>query len=156
MHSQALFYGGGVGNRVRMGSSNAQKFICICGFKCPRRSRMLPQCVSCKHLQPSGESSLTPAKMLQYDLSGLLRRGGFELHEWVLNHSTPLNDISTSEYSFEDPLSNTIKALRILWKPQSHQLTFKVSIHNKDVLSKREELSQIARVYDPLGIIGPL
>ncbi|GBN17073.1 hypothetical protein AVEN_153820-1 [Araneus ventricosus] len=44
-------------------------------------------------------TSLTSAKKLQADLSKLLR---FELLKWVSNHSSLLNDISTSEYSFED------------------------------------------------------
>ncbi|GBN17072.1 hypothetical protein AVEN_153819-1 [Araneus ventricosus] len=44
----------------------------------------------------------------------------------------------------------------MLWKPQPHQLTFKVSVNNKDSLTKREVSSQIARLYDPLGIIAPV
>ncbi|GBN28332.1 hypothetical protein AVEN_118861-1, partial [Araneus ventricosus] len=104
----------------------------------------------------SGATSLTSAKRLQADLSKLLRRGGFELHKWVSNHPALLNDISTSEYSFEDTQSNTVKALGMLWKPQPDQLTFKVSVKKKDSLTKREVLSQIARLYDPLGIIGPV
>ncbi|GBN95285.1 hypothetical protein AVEN_207930-1 [Araneus ventricosus] len=104
----------------------------------------------------SGATSLTSAKRLQADLSKLLRRGGFELHKWVSNHPDLLNDISTSEYSFEDTQSNTVKALGMLWKPQPDQLTFKVSVKKKDSLTKREVLSQIARLYDPLGIIGPV
>ncbi|GBN76448.1 hypothetical protein AVEN_147682-1 [Araneus ventricosus] len=73
----------------------------------------------------AGVTSLSSAKRLQADLSKLLRRGGFELHKWVSNQPTLLNDISTSEYSFEDTQSNTVKALGMLWKPQPDELTFK-------------------------------
>ncbi|GBM55855.1 hypothetical protein AVEN_2556-1 [Araneus ventricosus] len=104
----------------------------------------------------SGATSLTSAKSLQTDLSKLLRRGGFELHKWVPNHPTLLNDISTSEYSFEDTQSNTVKASGMLWNPQLDHLTFKVSVNKKDYLTKREVLSQIARLYDPLGTTGPV
>ncbi|GBN03968.1 hypothetical protein AVEN_20935-1 [Araneus ventricosus] len=76
----------------------------------------------------SGATSLTSAKRLQADL----------------------------KYSFEDTQSNTVKALGMLWKPQPDQLTFKVSVKKNDSLTKREVLSQIARLYDPLGIIGPV
>ncbi|GBN03543.1 hypothetical protein AVEN_146663-1 [Araneus ventricosus] len=99
---------------------------------------------------------LTSAKKLQADLSKLLRRGGFELHKWVSNYPALFNDMSTSECSFEDTQSNTVKAIGMLWKPQPNQLTFKVSVNNKDSLTKREVLSQIAKLYDPLGIIGPV
>ncbi|GBL92540.1 hypothetical protein AVEN_123734-1 [Araneus ventricosus] len=89
----------------------------------------------------SGATSLISAKKLQDDLSELLRRGGFELHKWVSNHPDLLNDISTSEYSFEDTQSNTVKTLGMVWKPQPDQLTFQVSVNHNDSLTKREVLS---------------
>ncbi|GBM78869.1 hypothetical protein AVEN_25166-1 [Araneus ventricosus] len=104
----------------------------------------------------SGATCLTSAKRLQTYLSKLLRRGGFELHKRVSNHPTLVNDISTSEYSFEHTQSNTVKTFGMLWNPQLDQLTFKVSVNKKDSLTKREVLSQIARLYDPLGTIGPV
>ncbi|GBN04196.1 hypothetical protein AVEN_188663-1 [Araneus ventricosus] len=104
----------------------------------------------------SGATSLTLEKKLQVDISELLRSGASELHKWVSHHPALLNDISTSEYSFEDTQSNTVKELEMLWNPQLDQLTFKVSVKHKDSLMKIEIFSQIARLYDPLGIIGPV
>ncbi|GBN84874.1 hypothetical protein AVEN_159988-1 [Araneus ventricosus] len=93
----------------------------------PEAAKIIPRDM-CMDDILSGATSLTSAKRLQAAL----------------------------KYSFEDTQSNTVKALGMLWKPQPDQLTFKVSVKKKDFLTKREVLSQIARLYDPLSIIGPV
>ncbi|GFT82462.1 integrase catalytic domain-containing protein [Trichonephila clavipes] len=75
----------------------------------------------------SGESTLEGAKKLQTRLSQLLQRGGFELHKWVLNSPELLKDLSTSSYVFDKEFQDApVKTL------------------------------EIARLYDPLGLIGPI
>ncbi|GBL86826.1 hypothetical protein AVEN_96057-1 [Araneus ventricosus] len=44
----------------------------------------------------------------------------------------------------------------MLWDPKVDCLTYEVKIKDKDSFSKREVLSEIARLYDPLGLIGPI
>ncbi|GFV35113.1 DUF1758 domain-containing protein [Trichonephila clavipes] len=44
----------------------------------------------------------------------------------------------------------------MLWDPKLDCLTYKVKISNKVNFSKRDVLSEIARLYDPLGLIGPI
>ncbi|GBM96597.1 hypothetical protein AVEN_204810-1 [Araneus ventricosus] len=103
-----------------------------------------------------GVIALTSAKKLLVDLGVLLQSGGSELHKWVSNHPGLLNDISITEYSFEDTQSNTGKALGTLWKPQPDELTFEVFVNHKETLTKMKILSQIALIFSPLGIIGPV
>ncbi|GBN35270.1 hypothetical protein AVEN_98432-1 [Araneus ventricosus] len=43
----------------------------------------------------------------------------------------------------------------MLWDLKIDCLTYEVNIKGKDCFSKREVLSEIARLYDPLGLIGP-
>ncbi|GFX70321.1 uncharacterized protein TNCV_2955411 [Trichonephila clavipes] len=75
----------------------------------------------------SGESTLEGAKKLQTRLSQLLQRGGFELHKWVSNSPELLKDLSTSSYVFDKEFQDApVKTL------------------------------EIARLYDPLGLIGPI
>ncbi|GFW19515.1 integrase catalytic domain-containing protein [Trichonephila clavipes] len=105
----------------------------------------------------SGESTLEGAKKLQTRLSQLLQRGGFELHKWVSNSPELLNDLSASSYVFDKEFQDApVKTLGMLWDPKVDCLTYKVKISDKVNFSKRDVLSEIARLYDPLGLIGPI
>ncbi|GFT75610.1 integrase catalytic domain-containing protein [Trichonephila clavipes] len=75
----------------------------------------------------SGESTLEGAKKLQTRLSQLLQRGGFELHKWVSNSPELLKDLSASSYVFD-----------------------------KEFQVAPVKTLEIARLYDPLGLIGPI
>ncbi|GFX96010.1 integrase catalytic domain-containing protein [Trichonephila clavipes] len=44
----------------------------------------------------------------------------------------------------------------MLWDPKVDCLTYKVKISDKVNFSKRDVLSEIAKLYDPLGLIGPI
>ncbi|GFX68158.1 DUF1758 domain-containing protein [Trichonephila clavipes] len=105
----------------------------------------------------SGESTLEGAKKVQTILSQLLQRGGFELHKWVSNSPELLKDLSASSYVFDKEFQDApVKTLGMLWDPKVDCLTYKVKISDKVNFSKRNVLSEIARLYDPLGLIGPI
>ncbi|GFX81266.1 integrase catalytic domain-containing protein [Trichonephila clavipes] len=105
----------------------------------------------------SGESTLEGAKKLQTRLSQLLQRGGFELHKWVSNSPELLKDLSASSYVFDKEFQDApVKTLGMLWDPKVDCLTYNVKISDKVNFSKRDVLSEIARLYDPLGLIGPI
>ncbi|GFX42108.1 integrase catalytic domain-containing protein [Trichonephila clavipes] len=105
----------------------------------------------------SGESTLEGAKKLQTRLSQLLQRGGFELHKWVSNSPELLKDLSASSYVFDKEFQDApVKTLGMLWDPKVDCLTYKVRVSDKVNFSKRDVLSKIARLYDPLGLIGPI
>ncbi|GFY13307.1 DUF1758 domain-containing protein [Trichonephila clavipes] len=105
----------------------------------------------------SGESTLEGAKKLQTKLSQLLQRGGFELHKWVSNSPELLKDLSESSYVFDKEFHDApVNTLGMLWDPKVDCLTYKVKIRDKVSFSKRDVLSEIAKLYDPLGLIGPI
>ncbi|GFX79784.1 integrase catalytic domain-containing protein [Trichonephila clavipes] len=97
------------------------------------------------------------AKKLETRLSQLLLRGGFELHKRVSNSPELLKDLSASSYVFDKEFQDApVKTLSMLWDPKMDCLTYKVNISNKVNFSKRDVLSEIARLYDPLGLIEPI
>ncbi|GFX68144.1 integrase catalytic domain-containing protein [Trichonephila clavipes] len=107
----------------------------------------------------SVESTLEGAKKLQTRLAQLLVRGGFELHKWVSNSPKLLKDLSASSYAFDKEFQDApVKTLGMLWDPNVECLTYKVKISDKANFSKKKKdvLSEIARLYDPLGLIGPI
>ncbi|GFW66665.1 integrase catalytic domain-containing protein [Trichonephila clavipes] len=84
-------------------------------------------------------------------------RGGFELQKRVSNSPKLLKDLSASSYVFDKEFQDApVKTLGMLWDPKVDCLTYKVKISDKVNFSKRDVLSKIARLYDPLGLIGPI
>ncbi|GFR27814.1 uncharacterized protein TNCT_217771 [Trichonephila clavata] len=80
------------------------------------------------------------------------------LHKWSSNSPELLNSSSSSddEQSFSAESDLSVKTLGISWKPLQDCFMFKVSILSKSLFTKREVLSVIARLYDPLGFLGPV
>ncbi|GBL82129.1 hypothetical protein AVEN_252331-1 [Araneus ventricosus] len=103
----------------------------------------------------SGSNNLEETKALQHQLIQLLKKGGMELHKWVSNHPELLYDNKNLDYVFPSD-SNSVKTLGMQWRPISDIFTFQVAVKLKDNFSKREVLSNIARLFDPLGLIGPV
>ncbi|GBN50878.1 hypothetical protein AVEN_270062-1 [Araneus ventricosus] len=101
----------------------------------------------------TGEDNLIKAKDMQQQLISLFDRGGMELHKWSANNQFLLCDeMKESDYSF----SKETKTLGILWKPQPDCFGFNLIIEQSEVYTKRAVLSQIARIFDPLGLLGPI
>lgn len=54
-------------------------------------------------------------------------------------------------------LMETTKTLGVYWNPNSDTFSYLVnSIEVADYVTKRTMLSQIAKLYDPLGLLGPV
>ncbi|GBN27762.1 hypothetical protein AVEN_31069-1 [Araneus ventricosus] len=90
---------------------------------------------------------------MQQQLISLFDRGGMELHKWSANNQSLLCDeMKESDFSF----TKETKTLGILRKPQPDCFGFNLIIEQSEVYTKRAVLSQIARIFDPLGLLGPI
>ncbi|GFX48451.1 integrase catalytic domain-containing protein [Trichonephila clavipes] len=104
----------------------------------------------------SGAQNLDTACQLQCQLQNMLETGGMKLHKWNSNSKELLNSCLDQEHSFSTNAESAIKTLGISWKPTGDYFMFKVSIRSIASYTKRDVLSVIARLYDPLGLIGPV
>ncbi|GFV68111.1 uncharacterized protein TNCV_1873931 [Trichonephila clavipes] len=100
-----------------------------------------------------GAASLMEAKALKNQLSGILKKGGMELHKWGSSPPELASNI-LGDYEFENPIET--KTLGVSWKSQEDCFIFKISGELKDSYTKRCVLSTIARLFDPLGLLGPV
>ncbi|GBM47548.1 hypothetical protein AVEN_90261-1 [Araneus ventricosus] len=106
----------------------------------------------------SGVPDLETARRLQSLLRDVLQSCGMTLHKWSSNTPELLNiSLSTDvEHSFSVDTDLSVKTLGISWKPFQDRFVFEVSVSIKPSYTKREVLSFVARLYDPLGFLGPL
>ncbi|GFW72266.1 integrase catalytic domain-containing protein [Trichonephila clavipes] len=100
-----------------------------------------------------GAASLMEAKALMNQLSGILKKGGMELHKWGSSHPELASNI-LGDSEFENPIET--KTLGVSWKSQEDCFIFKIAVELKDSYTKRCVLSTIARQFDPLGLLGPV
>ncbi|GFT55934.1 integrase catalytic domain-containing protein [Trichonephila clavipes] len=106
----------------------------------------------------SGAPDLETAQQLQSQLKDALQSCGMNLHRWSSNSPELLNSSLSSdvEHSFSTGIDLSVKTLGISWKPFEDCFVFKVSVSAKHIYTKREVLSVIAKLYDPLGFLGPV
>ena len=66
---------------------------------------------------------------------------------------------ANEEFKFLDE-THTIKTLGVVWNPSSDKFTFTVSHLSNDLdeatITKRKMLSDIAKIFDPLGWLSPV
>ncbi|XP_049300532.1 uncharacterized protein LOC125774298 [Anopheles funestus] len=95
------------------------------------------------------------------NVTRLLNQYGFSLRKWASNDSRVLENIKDEDLASPKGLEflqdNPITTLGLVWKPQND--TFCYNIKNNPVPianTKRQLLSSVAQIFDPLGLIGPV
>ncbi|KAI8119872.1 hypothetical protein CVS40_8789 [Lucilia cuprina] len=107
----------------------------------------------------AGSNTIEDAAKLAEQLNELLTAGGFQLRKWDANNSSVLRKIPDSdklERIVKIPTDITICLLGVIWKPDIDCFSYKVK--NKDYCldTKRKLLSEISKIFDPLGWISPV
>ncbi|XP_062714046.1 uncharacterized protein LOC134290850 [Aedes albopictus] len=109
-----------------------------------------------------GGNNLVEVRGLQRELISLLQRGGFHLHKWAANDERLLDSIPEEDrdklVKIEDSSANeVIKTLGLMWDPVGDDFLFRAqSDCNNPAPTKRQVLSVIARLFDPLGLLSPV
>lgn len=88
----------------------------------------------------------------------VMRSGGFNLRKWSTN-CNELREI-IPENDLETPLNsddNFVKTLGVLWQTNTDTLYLNVEQNSSDnIRTKRQLLSQISTLYDPMGWLAPV
>lgn len=105
----------------------------------------------------TGADSVREAISLRHDLDQLLRQGKFELAKWSSNDNRVTGGPDGANGIIELGEEEDAKVLGLRWLTATDQLTFRVV---KPLMSqhptKREVLSEIAKLYDPNGFLSPI
>lgn len=104
------------------------------------------------------------AAQLAADIVTVHSAACFEMRGWISNEPGVLNLVA-EELKAAQPLeidlgvsNNSIRALGIAWNPTADVLGFRTGLIETvpSSLTKRKVLSHVMRVYDPLGLLGPI
>ncbi|XP_064292652.1 uncharacterized protein LOC135309907 [Plodia interpunctella] len=89
-------------------------------------------------------------------VSSILRKGGFVLQKWASNSSEFLKQFNPDELSshvtMNIKLDGLIKTLGLSWNMGKDELEYHLNLPDlPEVVTKRNILSEVQRLYDPLG-----
>ncbi|UYV73865.1 hypothetical protein LAZ67_11001191 [Cordylochernes scorpioides] len=108
----------------------------------------------------TGTFSVNEGNNLVQELYGLLSAGGFELRKWTSNVPNVLSLLpnnlrsTNTNIGFEES-KEFVNVLGLQWQPRTDGFTFKGIALPLNSMTKRGILSQVAKIFDPLGWISP-
>ncbi|GFU53380.1 integrase catalytic domain-containing protein [Trichonephila clavipes] len=100
----------------------------------------------------SGSESIEALIELQHQLIEMFKTPGMHLHKWCGN--LPEITSNLQEYAFLE--SDETKALGLIWNPKLDCFLFRIEQQRSTSFTKIMVLSTIARIFDPLGLFGPI
>ncbi|GFU20130.1 uncharacterized protein TNCV_2557231 [Trichonephila clavipes] len=100
-----------------------------------------------------GAATLEEAIVLRQQLKGILKSAGMELHKLSANREK-LSPDPEQNYNFAT-LTET-KTLGVSWKPNLDCFLIKVKVCLDSSYTKRDVLSTIAKIFDPVGLMAPV
>lgn len=109
----------------------------------------------------AGADRLSEACKLQQDVKDLLARGCFGTHKWCVNAEEMMTQIPERlqgvQFELVDDNPNAVvKTLGVVWNPKEDWFTFNVTEGDPEASTRRKILSEVAKIFDPLGLIGPV
>ncbi|GFU51208.1 uncharacterized protein TNCV_505821 [Trichonephila clavipes] len=108
----------------------------------------------------TGADDLESGRKLQVQLVSMLKGAVIELNKWSASNPLLLRVSMCQVKDLSYSCSTETKTLGLLWKPHPDSFAFKISpmTSNCDnlIVTKKSVISSIARIFDPLALIGPV
>ncbi|XP_047988416.1 uncharacterized protein LOC125228022 [Leguminivora glycinivorella] len=109
----------------------------------------------------TGAETEAEALRIFNEMNELMRSGGFELQKWNTNSKTLLDKIvgnkESSDQTVHLKLNHTMKVLGVSWNRDTDNFEYTLNLSEvQGPITKRKVLSDVARLYDPLGWIAPV
>lgn len=103
----------------------------------------------------SGANTIDEAIEKQRQVTAILLSGGFEIRKWSSNNEQVTEQLDDDARELPTGADDNLKALGIVWCPRRDTLSIRVSTLQNVVVSKRSLLSEVSKLFDPLGWIAP-
>uniref|UniRef100_A0A1I8MME9 Peptidase A2 domain-containing protein n=1 Tax=Musca domestica TaxID=7370 RepID=A0A1I8MME9_MUSDO len=95
---------------------------------------------------------------VQEKIAQQLEMYGFHLRIWIANSSDILRAVNRAEENevLQIQEDNCLKTLGLQWSPQMDCFTFSMEVKQEDKVTKRMALSNLPKIFDPLGWLTPV
>ncbi|XP_054713506.1 uncharacterized protein LOC129222968 [Uloborus diversus] len=108
----------------------------------------------------SGAQIEETAKLVAKQMFEMMLKGDFTLRKWLSSVPNVLKDIPekcrANNTSVEINCDTRVKVLGIQWQPSTDTFHFTESIDIEKPCTKRNILSEIAKIFDPMGWLAPV
>lgn len=107
----------------------------------------------------TGVNTIDEARALRDNIIALLAQDDFNIQQWASNDERIINDLIPDAVNSNLILdkNNLLKTLGISWSVYDDTLRYSVYPMNcTERITKRTIISEIAKIFDPLGILGPV
>ncbi|XP_076384172.1 uncharacterized protein LOC143262191 [Megalopta genalis] len=105
----------------------------------------------------TGADTIEEAQVIQRQITRLLRKGGLTIRQWASNEPKLLAGLHT-DLIHPKILGNAtaMKTLGISWDAEHDTIRYSVQTATANKVTKRHILATIAKIFDPLGLLGPV
>ncbi|KAI5731279.1 hypothetical protein M8J77_007377 [Diaphorina citri] len=109
----------------------------------------------------TGCENIDEAKVIVEEMIQMFKTAGMSLRKWCSNSKEVLSNIaSPSDHCsvIDFDTEGTVKTLGLIWNPGKDSFQFHCNITTVQPrnMSKRKVLSEISKLFDPLGLVSPL
>ena len=106
----------------------------------------------------TGADTMEEAIKIQNEVTAILKSAGFTLRKFASNEPMILKEIQQphEDTAFLTNPEPVIKTLGIQWNRETDCFSFMIKLQEQPQHTKRTMLSEIARIYDPLGWAAPV
>lgn len=127
------------------------------GLKCaqtfPEISRIIISDFYVDDLLTGAHTALGIQK-LKTEITEVLSQAGMHLRKWATNCPNILTVLNSTSNNKEITADKDPKTLGLLWSPTADELGFTITPTTSKRVTKRSILSEIAQIFDPLGLLA--
>jgi len=107
----------------------------------------------------SGANTLQEVKGIRDETTNLLEKGGFQLRKWASNSPEVLKGMTCTDSHEPVHFVNKCQEIRTLgmqWNVINDEFQYDINVTNTRKVTKRNMLSALSKIFDPLGLLGPI